>query len=59
MTELEQALQKHGSACDAVLNEPFSHWPIEESMQLIALMAQELAQQLKQLRHEAAHDSWS
>lgn len=43
MSALDAALKKHGSAVEATLAESFEGWPIWESMQLLALLARELA----------------
>ena len=53
VSELRQALHKHGSAVEAIRHEPFEMWPIGEAMALIAQMARELADAEKSRReHE-------
>jgi len=43
MSQIDDALQKHGNAVETVLKEGFEVWPIGESMRLMALLAREIA----------------
>lgn len=43
MSNIKDALAKHGNAVDAILNEGWELWPLGESMQLLAYMAREIA----------------
>jgi hypothetical protein len=47
MDELRQALAKHGTPVDAVLAGGFEHWPVGAAMQLLALMAKQIAESEK------------
>ncbi len=50
----DEAIKKHGSAVDAVLNEPFERWRVGQVMHLFAALARELAAAEKKRRDAAS-----